>query len=426
MDVESSVHRFLDTSVKGFLGPTLKENPGLPSLGIRAARDAGVVVDSNTGKMRCPNDTPGAGRFTDIQMSNCSVPLNAAEIQGTFKSFEEEMEQKAGIFHSSTRTGRAAQAVGSIVLPGNSSAVRSPVASATTSFLRGGGKRPRVGSAIGSIDKFRCPAGFENGGRFTGRDFSGCGALVFSPADGFRLDDAVTESIPGSRRPKLGFDLSIPNAGESSSRILRGTDFTDRATQINRNVNIPRNGDVNDALRQANARRAAALVAKNRDDSYLVRRDGVTLKPEVDFDKLASLITNPDMDAGIFVTDGTTISKEIDMLLNTRLGAVLLVLPDGSTAKITKARQLTAGDKRVATERWAEAPGPEGLLGIIDNVDGGFKFVYTGNQHLFQDVQIRPAKGGATRTVPRWVYETYLSSKAVGREGRQVWELVDG
>jgi len=63
---------------KGFLGRSLKEREGLSSVGTRAARAAGVIVDS-LGKLRCPPGTPNANQFTDLQMSNCMVPgLGAA------------------------------------------------------------------------------------------------------------------------------------------------------------------------------------------------------------------------------------------------------------------------------------------------------------------------------------------------------------
>ncbi len=67
--------RILGDSVftKGFLGPSLRENNGLPSVGVSAARRAGVIVDEN-GKMRCPPGTPNANQFTDINMSNCMIP----------------------------------------------------------------------------------------------------------------------------------------------------------------------------------------------------------------------------------------------------------------------------------------------------------------------------------------------------------------
>lgn len=58
---------------KGFLGPTIKDRPDLDSVGARAARAAGVIVDA-AGKLRCPPGTPNANQFTDMQMSNCLIP----------------------------------------------------------------------------------------------------------------------------------------------------------------------------------------------------------------------------------------------------------------------------------------------------------------------------------------------------------------
>ena len=58
---------------KGFLGPTIKDNDGLQTVGMRAARAAGVIVDA-LGKLRCPPGTPNANQFTDMQMSNCMTP----------------------------------------------------------------------------------------------------------------------------------------------------------------------------------------------------------------------------------------------------------------------------------------------------------------------------------------------------------------
>lgn len=58
---------------KGFLGPTVKDKPELTSVGHRAARAAGVIVDA-AGKLRCPPGTPNANQFTDMQMSNCMTP----------------------------------------------------------------------------------------------------------------------------------------------------------------------------------------------------------------------------------------------------------------------------------------------------------------------------------------------------------------
>lgn len=66
---------------KGFLGPTIKDKPELGSVGVRAARAAGVIVDA-TGKLRCPPGTPNANQFTDMQMSNCLVPSAETAARG--------------------------------------------------------------------------------------------------------------------------------------------------------------------------------------------------------------------------------------------------------------------------------------------------------------------------------------------------------
>jgi|688.fasta_scaffold00524_75 hypothetical protein len=66
---------------KGFLGPTVKDRPELTSVGHRAARAAGVIVDS-LGKLRCPPGTPNANQFTDMQMSNCLTPSAESAARG--------------------------------------------------------------------------------------------------------------------------------------------------------------------------------------------------------------------------------------------------------------------------------------------------------------------------------------------------------
>jgi len=66
---------------KGFLGPTIKDKPELGSVGVRAARAAGVIVDA-AGKLRCPPGTPNANQFTDMQMSNCLTPSAESAARG--------------------------------------------------------------------------------------------------------------------------------------------------------------------------------------------------------------------------------------------------------------------------------------------------------------------------------------------------------
>jgi hypothetical protein len=99
---------FVDENVlmfKGFLGPSLKDKPELVTVGARAARAAGVIVDS-LGKLRCPPGTPNANQFTDMQMSNCMVPGmgtakklkdRAANAMGTLLSTAGKAMDKKGV-----------------------------------------------------------------------------------------------------------------------------------------------------------------------------------------------------------------------------------------------------------------------------------------------------------------------------------------
>lgn len=60
-------------SAKGVLGMTLGDDSRLPNLLLRIARARNIPFDDE-GRLRCPEDTPGGGQFTDLQLSNCMIP----------------------------------------------------------------------------------------------------------------------------------------------------------------------------------------------------------------------------------------------------------------------------------------------------------------------------------------------------------------
>lgn len=97
--------RVLGDSVftKGFLGRSLRENSGLPSVGVSSARRAGVMVDEN-GKMRCPPGTPNANQFTDINMSNCMIPSAETVAQQAADAAKEASKKAADGFKRGTST----------------------------------------------------------------------------------------------------------------------------------------------------------------------------------------------------------------------------------------------------------------------------------------------------------------------------------
>lgn len=60
-------------NAKGVLGMTLGDDSKLPNLLLRIARSRNIPFDDQ-GRLRCPEETPGGGQFTDLQLSNCMIP----------------------------------------------------------------------------------------------------------------------------------------------------------------------------------------------------------------------------------------------------------------------------------------------------------------------------------------------------------------
>ena len=96
---------------KGFLGPTIKDRPDLDSVGTRAARAAGVIVDA-LGKLRCPPGTPNANQFTDMQMSNCLIPSAETAAKEVASLAGKMIDGAKGIFKTENiRNGAKASAM---------------------------------------------------------------------------------------------------------------------------------------------------------------------------------------------------------------------------------------------------------------------------------------------------------------------------
>ena len=60
-------------NAKSVLGMTLGDDLKLPNLLLRIARSRNIPFDDQ-GRLRCPEETPGGGQFTDLQLSNCMIP----------------------------------------------------------------------------------------------------------------------------------------------------------------------------------------------------------------------------------------------------------------------------------------------------------------------------------------------------------------
>lgn len=339
----------------------------------------------------------------------------------------ESIELKVGMFESHTRLGRATQAVGSYILPGDTSRLRAPVRSAGARAITPGGG-PRLGRPIGgAAGRMHCPAGFEFGGRFTDSNFSTCGAHIFSPVEEFSSGIPNMPNVPNPKRTigaTLPNALNVPRGGDFTGRTIRGSGFAGTAVAIRRNAMIPDVGAANSSREGSSIRKAISVLAKKDSGSILVRRDGIALKPNTGLAGLVKYGKNKDMEGGTIISRVTSENfgaTEVDLLFKTPLKSVSFVLPGGGAATLTKTRDLTPVERRGLPRQWRNKIDASNIQEIADASEGVFKFTFTGKRSSNRKIQVSPKGGGATRTVPQWVYDTFLSADAPGRVGDKIW-----
>jgi hypothetical protein len=439
--------------IKGFLGPTLEENTSLPSVGTTAARAAGVSVDDD-GKLRCPPGRANQGEFTDIGMSNCGPAVEEDPAQFAQKALNKNnyvnfvatdllynFNAKVGIFRSNTRLGRAAQGVGSFILPGDTSDIRKPVRSTVYEALTpgGGGGRGVPGGGRRGRNYTRCPVGFEFGGRFAAKDFSNCGRQLFEvPTSlddlgngtvGGRLGSLVAGAASTARNLLPDGDL-FPGAGDSGGRAIPGlSGRSSRAVQIQRNARIPRVGGSNSKARDTAVNLLLPYVRKEPDTEtkFMVRRDGYTMQPVVPSNILATVRRNPDMEDATFIVNAPKPAKmadaEVPLLWKVNAQSVVVGLPDGGSVELNRVRPATRGERRKLTAAWEKASVSgeldygERLRSIAEASGGLLEYKEKlKNPKNANDLVTFEDENGTERTVRRWVYEAFLSDEAPGRK----------
>ena len=405
-------------------------------IAIRESRDfGGVLVQPIAGRQGAVDMK--AAMFSTYALK---VPVNGAV-----------NEKRVGIFGSNSRAGQAAQAAGSIILPGDISDIRSPIRSQIYETLTPGGGRGRPGlpsarrlvgglgrrgsrSTGGVRNKFRCPPGFQKGGTFTNAQFSTCGAQILgipgkgvgSPSSGAQRalaalarDAALVREIGDLRSNRNPYDIiraaQIPVAPKKGSP-------TRRQTSIN---NVLSRADEADFSLRA------------------VRRDGVILEPVVSLQALGKLDEFDDLADGTLIDRYTSgqIGKDIVPAFSTGLRDVYVDIPESGSVKISR-----VGGELTPTEvdslrrsfptsmrRAANLPDPSaGIRDYADRSDGRFsvdfgelknnKFEVVGNRNKLIRVE---TAGGKTLSVPQWVYDTFLSRSAPRRaKNAPVYEMI--
>ena len=405
-------------------------------IAIRESRDFGGVLVQ-----------PIAGRQGAVDMKAAMFSTYALKVPVN----EAVNEKRVGIFGANSRAGQAAQAAGSIILPGDISDIRSPIRSQIYETLTPGGGRGRPGlpsarrligglgrrgsrSTGGVRNKFRCPPGFQKGGTFTNAQFSTCGAQILgipgkgvgSPSSGAQRalaalarDAALVREIGDLRSNRNPYDIiraaQIPVAPKKGSP-------TRRQTSIN---NVLSRADEADFSLRA------------------VRRDGVILEPVVSLQALGKLDEFDDLADGTLIDRYTSgqIGKDIVPAFSTGLRDVYVDIPESGSVKISR-----VGGELTPTEvdslrrsfptsmrRAANLPDPSaGIRDYADRSDGRFsvdfgelknnKFEVADNKNKLIRVE---TAGGKTLSVPQWVYDTFLSRSAPRRaKNAPVYEMI--
>ena len=260
----------------------------------------------------------------------------------SFLSGSSQIQEKVGLVTSRTRAGRALQGVGSAAIPGDLSDVRSPIRSTIAETLTPGGRglrRPRVAAQERG---YRCPEGYQFGGRYTDSKLSTCGRQLFDLPSLSRtlLQIAQSAMMRGSM-----FDG--PAAG---GRVLRGAEPSASLIQ-SRAANIPRVGPMSKKGRQDGIVQAIEELSQNPSiTTMMIRRDGFPMQPVVSVADLRKVPDNRNMEEAAFlvaVASPDDFGKdELGLLSNTGVTSVIYVTPSGANIRLDRARPLTVGERR--------------------------------------------------------------------------------
>ncbi len=359
--------------------------------------------------------------------------------------------KRVGVFGSNSRFGQAAQAVGSSTLPGNVSVVRSPVRSGIYRALTpgggsgrgrrlaGAGRRLLGRSGRGARNRFRCPPGFENGGTFTDRRFSTCGAQILGI-------------------PTFGPGSLIGGTGRALARLARNAELIssigDLRSQRNpgviiRNAQIPSTPKkVNVTARASGVNTILNAIGDTRWNVRVAKRDGVVLEPVAGLSFFANQTGDFDdvVDGSLVVRNAdasfdTTEIIEAAQSLNAGFKDVYFAIPEVGVVRFGReGGELTPAERTSLTRtlptrisRDADIDPTAGLRGFADDSGGKFvvEFGNLNEQGRFNveqsDNQLLKVQGpgGMVRQVPQWVYETFLSRSAPRRaKDDPIFELV--
>lgn len=265
----------------------------------------------------------------------------------------------------------------SAAIPGDISPIRSPIRSAVWRTITPG--VPGAGGATvpGRNRGYRCPEGYQYGGRFTDSRLSTCGAKLFDIPSPLGL--ALSAARRAIRGPKAmpGVSGQILGGAQPPGNIVVSRDP---------NVVIPKVSADNKKAALARIREMVDGLSNHRSRAArMVRRDGFVLEPVVPARVLRSIPDNRDMEGATYILSAFSAkdfgNDEMGLLSNTGIASVIYVMPGGSTVSLSKARELTVGERRKlgktikTAERMANTKDPASRLKYVaDEMGDGLSY----------------------------------------------------
>ena len=326
-----------------------------------------------------------------------------------FRSGEPPSTKVVGVFAAGSRFGQGIQAAGSVAVPGDYSNIRSPVRSRLYAAVTpGGGGGRNIPGVRKPTRGYRCPEGYQFGGRFTDSRYSTCGRKLFDIAD---LGETIARLLGIT---SIGRATGRGPGTQASGEVIRGGQVS-TSTVISRAPEIPRVGNFNRSrMAQVIEGASSTLTGQPDGSSYLIRRDGYALKPVVPASILRTVPDNRNMEGAAYLVSASkpdSIGKdELGLLSNTGVSSLQYVLPNGSKLKLDKVRELTVGERRKLGRTVNEAASMDvrndpsaRLKAVATNSNGGIKY-----SEEFKNID-KPndlVTSGST-SVRRWVAESF-------------------
>lgn len=361
------------------------------------------------------------------------------EQRQSIKRIDSDVSVKAGLIGTGDPLTRAYQAVTSAVMPGDLSIVRRPGRSTLWSAVTPGGTfsvpNPLARAAAAAFDKpergFRCPEGFQFGGRFTDKYYSTCGKKLF---------ELAISLLTGGQTIAELVSPTIPRGISVSGRRLTSDATIGQVSMIRKpDINIPKVGSGNFASFKNAVRNVSEEMTQFAEPvARLVRRDGVVLTPLVSARVLRTVPDNRDMEGAAYVSYVSRPTQigtdELGMFSNSGVVSLVYVLPNGGTLSLRKARNLSNGERRklgrlvAEAEKMRSSDDPAAKIEFIaSEMDGPIAY-----EQSFGDlkgpndmVTIVDPKTKKEKQVRRWYKDAFLSDSGMRQISERETQIED-